>query len=176
MVIDNSMRPAAVFPGSFDPYTIAHNDLVVEASKFFRITILICANPGKPSGMFTPEERKQIILSAFKYYTPDSISVEIWPGLVTEYCEKNNIKYIVRGIQYKNATEELDLSHIYHEDAGLKTIFFPTYNTAHEHVSSTRIREYIKNYNQLWEYFVPTHAVNTMRLFIENKRKPEKNV
>jgi cell division protein FtsB len=38
------------------------------------------------------------------------------------------------------------------------------------------VREYIKNYNQLWEYFVPTHAVNTMRLFIENKRKPERNV
>ena len=171
MEIDNDMRPAAIFPGSFDPYTVAHNDLVVEASKFFHLTILICANPDKPSGMFTPVERKQIILSSFRYYTPDSVSVEIWPGLVTDYCEKNNIKYIVRGIQYKNAAEELDLSHVYHEDTGLKTVFFPTYNTAHEHISSTRVREYIKNQNSMWEHFVPTHAVNTMRLFIENKRK-----
>ena len=169
MVIDNGMKPDAIFPGSFDPYTIAHNDLVIEASKFFHVTILICVNPYKNYGMFTPEERKQIILSAFKYYTPDSVSVEIWPGLVTDYCKEHNIRYIVRGLQYKNATEELDLTHIYYDDAGLKTVFFPTYNIAHEHISSTRVREYINNHNSFWKKFVPSHAIDAIQFYIDDK-------
>ena len=174
--MENDTRPIAVFPGSFDPYTIAHNDLVLEASKFFRVHILICANPDKPSGMFTPSERKDIITSVFKCCYPISVEIVVWPGLVTDYCKENHIEYVIRGIQYKNAAEELDLSHIYYDDANLKTVFFPTYDVTHEHISSTRIREYIKKYNQLWEYFVPTHAVNTMRLFIENKREHERNI
>lgn len=167
--MENDTRPIAVFPGSFDPYTISHNDLVVEASKFFRIYILICANPGKPSGMFTPSERKDIILSAFKHDTLNSVEVVVWPGLVTDYCIENHIEYVIRGIQYKNAAEELDLSHIYHDDANLKTVFFPAYDATHEHISSTRIREYIKHHNQNWKWFVPTQAIDTIENFAEEK-------
>lgn len=167
--MENDIRPIAVFPGSFDPYTIAHNDLVLEASKFFRVHILICANPDKPSGMFTPSERKDIITSVFKCCYPISVEIVVWPGLVTDYCIENHIEYVIRGIQYKNAAEELDLSHIYHDDANLKTVFFPTYDATHEHISSTRIREYIKHHNQNWKWFVPNLAIDTIENFVEEK-------
>ena len=168
-------KPIAVFPGSFDPYTLAHHELVLNASKFFRVVILVCHNPAKNTGMFTIDERLSFISKTLQFVdkTEDEPVIECddWTGLVTDYCRENNIKYIIRGIQYKNAAEELDLAHIYYDDGQIKTIFFPTYNLEHLHISSTRVREYIKNYNQTWEYMVPAQSVETIRTCIYNKRK-----
>ena len=62
-------NPKAVFPGSFDPFSLAHHELVINVSELFDVTILICVNPEKNAGMFTPEERCQIIKHAFiEYY------------------------------------------------------------------------------------------------------------
>ena len=140
-------KPWAVFPGSFDPYTTAHRELVLNASKFFNVCILIAVNPNKGAGMFTPEERKEIIMKTIGDDEHDNIKVDITDRLVSEYCWDNDINYIIRGIRYNNAAEELDLAHIYFEDNMIKTIFIPTYNRDNEHVSSTRVREYIKRNN-----------------------------
>lgn len=165
-------KPYAIFPGSFDPFTLAHYELAIEASKIFKVIILVCHNPDKNSGMFTRVERENIIINTLKSNPEiNDIAVDTCTGLVTEYCKQNNINYVIRGIQYKNAAEELDLASIYYDDANIKTVFFPTYSTKLKNVSSTRVREYIKNYNQRWKQFVSDGSIELIQTYIDNKRK-----
>ena len=160
----------AVFPGSFDPFTKAHLILCRSALAVFdKVIILICVNPDKNKGMFTPEQRKQLIYAAVRDGDEGLVEVQIYNGLVTEYCLKNNINYIVRGIQYKNAAEEIDLSHIYYQDAEVRTIFFPSYILDYEHISSTRVREYLKYSNDMWRACVPILTRTLIEEFINKK-------
>ena len=172
------MREKAVFPGSFDPFTRAHLDLVREAVKFFDVVILISVNPQKGGGMFTKDERFNMINMMLQTAGngKNQITVDVCEGLVTDYCQENNIGYIVRGIQYKNSAEELDLSHIYFEENGIKTVFFPTYNKEHEHISSTRVRAYISESIRrggfgYWSGLVPLEFYNYIKNWIEQKRE-----
>lgn len=152
------MSKRAVFPGSFDPFTRAHNELCIEASRFFDITILICGNPNKNSGLFSVYERKEIIEQCIGS-DPDRIKVEIWNGLTTDYCDINDIKYVIRGINYSNAAEELDLANIYYEENRVKTVFFPTYRLDFKNLRSSRVREYIKKGGS-WEPLVPKECID----------------
>jgi pantetheine-phosphate adenylyltransferase len=154
----------AVFPGSFDPFTTAHREIVRNAYPFFDITILICSNGNKNSGMFNINERKEMIQNAIG--KSDTVRVDVCNGLLTDYCKWFDIEYVIRGIQYKNVAEELDLAHIYYEDQRLETVFFPTYKPELEHVSSTRVREYIK-YNGFWESCVPQDNINFIQTWIQ---------
>ena len=168
-------KDVAVFPGSFDPFTRAHEELLREASRFFKVVVLICVNPNKGGGMFSIEERKTMILNHI-VENNECIGVDVCTGITTEYCRLHKINYIIRGIQYKNAAEELDLSHIYYEENGIKTVFFPTYDRDYENVSSTRVRAYI-NYNvqneghglYLWKNYVPTRNREYIMRWIERK-------
>lgn len=162
------MKKKAVFPGSFDPFTEAHKELCIEASRFFDITILICGNPNKDGGMFDLNTRKNIILD-FVGEDSEGVEVVIWNGLVSDYCDKYDIKYVIRGIQYKNAAEELDLSNIYYEESKLRTVFFPTYKPQNQYVSSTRVREHILKGNSTWQQFVPFPCVDRISKYIQNK-------
>ena len=153
------MRKKAVFPGSFDPFTRAHYELCCEASRFFDITILICSNPHKNSGLFTVDERKDIIEHCIDDSDTDRIKVEIWDGLTTDYCDANEIEFAIRGIDYGNAAEELDLANIYYDESRVKTVFFPTYRPEHKNVRSSRVREYITKGGS-WQKFVPKECID----------------
>ena len=151
-------RIKAVFPGSFDPFTKAHKRLCSEATNIgFDVTILICGNPNKGGGMFTVNERKEIIEQCF--YPEDRVNVEIWDGLLTDYCNKHAICYAIRGIDYTNASEELDLANIYYEENCVHTIFFPIVQTQYKYDRSSRVREYI-NKGRHWESYVPEECVS----------------
>lgn len=171
--MEQTNKPKAVFPGSFDPYTVAHHELVKAAAKLFNVEILICVNPYKDSGMFNSTERREIIENVLRKEGIENVTVSIWSGMVTQYCKQKKIEFIVRGIRYSNAAEELDLSRIYYEDDYVQTVFFPTYEADHQNVSSTRVREYINHGNQLWEWLVPYDAVETINRFVTIKRREQ---
>lgn len=154
----------AIFPGSFDPFTTAHREIVRNAYPFFDITILICNNGNKGKGMFNTEDRKEMIQNAIG--KSDTVRVDVCTGLVTDYCKLFDIEYVIRGIQYKNAAEELDLAHIYYDDQRLETVFFPNCNPKLEHVSSSRVREYIIH-NGFWESCVPSDNINFIQTWIQ---------
>lgn len=91
------MERTAVFPGSFDPFTIGHETIVKRAlSMFEKIIIAIGSNSGKKSCL-TREKRMQLIKDVFKDYK--SISVEIYDGLTVDFCRKVNSKFILRGLR-----------------------------------------------------------------------------
>lgn len=95
------MKKKAIYPGSFDPLTKGHVDIVTRAiSVFDELTIVIASNvrkSGSKSGWFTPEERKTMIKSVFK--GEPKVKVDICEGLIMDYARENGVCAVVRGLR-----------------------------------------------------------------------------
>ncbi len=94
------MYNIAVYPGSFDPITNGHLDLLERALKIFdKIIIAIAANPGK-NPMFSPEERLEMIkVSLADHPLKDRVKVDLFHGLLVEYVQSIPARAIVRGLR-----------------------------------------------------------------------------
>jgi pantetheine-phosphate adenylyltransferase len=91
------MERVAVFAGSFDPFTIGHKDVAERACAIFdKLVILIASNANKKT-YFSAEERAELAKKAMVDFP--QASVEIWDGLTVDYLQKNNIKFLVRGVR-----------------------------------------------------------------------------
>ncbi len=91
------MNKTAIFPGSFDPITIGHVDIVKRALPIFdEIIIAIGLNTQKKS-LFTLEQRIEWISKVFK--DEPRVKVESYNGLTVTYCQQRGAKYIIRGIR-----------------------------------------------------------------------------
>ena len=87
----------AVFPGSFDPITIAHADLLKRALPLFdKVIVGIGINSAK-QGYFSPEQRKEVVQAVFAGFP--NIQVELYQGLTVNFCKKIGSKFIIRGIR-----------------------------------------------------------------------------
>jgi pantetheine-phosphate adenylyltransferase len=140
----------AVFAGTFDPFTIGHQDIVNRALPLFdKIIIAIGVNDEKMP-VFSLEDRANIINKSFS--NNEKLTIDTYTGLTGEFCKKNNAQYLIRGIrnsvdfQYEN-----DLAHANNEIFGLETVFFITSPTL-SHVSSSLVRELYKNKGDYLKY------------------------
>lgn len=87
----------AIYPGSFDPITNGHMDILKRASRLFdHVTMLLAVNPNKKSE-FTVEERLQMMKEATKDI--ENVSVDFTSGLTVEYARKVGAKHIIRGLR-----------------------------------------------------------------------------
>jgi len=87
----------AVFPGSFDPLTLGHQDIVVRGLHIFDRIIIGVGSNSQKTNMFPVEKRTGWIRDVFKGNS--RISVETYEGLTVEFCKKNNAGYILRGLR-----------------------------------------------------------------------------
>ena len=133
-----------LFPGSFDPFTKGHEDIVKQALNLFdKILIGISKNSNK-SSFFSLEKRIEKINLLYK--KNNRISVLSYEGLTIDFCKKKNINFLIRGIRNEiDFTYEKDIVNSNRKlDNNVETIFFissPTYS----HISSKIVREIIKN-------------------------------
>ena len=92
------MKKIAVYPGSFDPITNGHVDLIKRGSRMFdEIIVLIAYNPNKPTHLFSVEERMEMIaevIAGFKMVRVDS-----YAGLLVDYVKKSGANVILRGLR-----------------------------------------------------------------------------
>lgn len=89
----------AVYPGSFDPITNGHIDILKRSLKIFdKVILLISHNPKKKSN-FSAEERKEIILSTIKELSLDNVEVEINEGLTVSWAKEHNAYALIRGLR-----------------------------------------------------------------------------
>ena len=116
----------AIFPGSFDPPTNGHINVIHRASEIFEeVMVVISVNPSKTC-FFTPEERLEMMKNILKEYK--NVQIYIWKKLIVDFASIHNAKLIVRGVRsLTDFAYELELSMI---NKGLKsdidTFFIPT--------------------------------------------------
>lgn len=89
----------AVYPGSFDPITKGHVDIVRRALRVFpRVTVAVAFNPNKDSAMFTPEERVAMIRETFPD-VPDRVIADSFSGLLVDYADRIGARVLIRGLR-----------------------------------------------------------------------------
>ena len=146
------MERIAVFPGSFDPFTIGHKAIVDKALPLFdKIIIAIGVNSEK-NGFFTPEKRLNYISDIYK--DNPRIEVKTYSSLTVEFCKENNAKFIVRGL--RNTTDfqyEKTIAQMNRQMSGIETIFLVTPPEC-GHISSSVVRELL-TYKADVSEFVP---------------------
>ncbi|HEY2773523.1 MAG TPA: pantetheine-phosphate adenylyltransferase [Candidatus Binatia bacterium] len=90
----------AVYPGSFDPLTNGHMDILRRAlSVFDEVRVAVAYNQEKPSGLFTPPERVTMIQEVVREEFGSHVSADAFHGLLTEYCRSIGAGTIVRGLR-----------------------------------------------------------------------------
>lgn len=131
----------AVCPGSFDPITYGHLDIIKRASAHFdEVVVAVFINSTKQS-LFTVEERMQMI----KETTSDlnNIRVDSWSGLTVEYCKQNGIEVITKGLRAVSDFDyELQQAQV-NLQAGIETMFMAT-DPSHSFLSSSLVKELAK--------------------------------
>jgi pantetheine-phosphate adenylyltransferase len=133
----------AVFPGSFDPLTLGHCDLIERAlSLFDEIIIAIGINVEK-TYMFSLEERTHFLTETFA--GEPGIRILTYQGLTVSFCKQQNASFIVRGLRNPGDFEfEKAIAHINQKLSGIETVFFLT-APEKSYISSSIIRDVIRN-------------------------------
>jgi pantetheine-phosphate adenylyltransferase len=156
------MMKICVFPGSFDPITIGHEDLVRRALPFFdKIIVAIGVNAQKKT-LFPLEKRLEWIEKVFA--DESKVHVDHFQNLTAHYCNKVDAKFLLRGL--RNASDfdyEKTISQINHTIGnGVETIFLISQPVL-SHVSSTIVREVIKGGGDVTP-FLPKNIANAVKL------------
>ncbi len=151
------MKKIAVFPGSFDPFTIGHEGVVLRAlSLFDEIIIAVGANALKKS-YYSLETRKEMIGKVFQ--DEPRISVDHYEGLTVDYCTRKGAMYLLRGLRTAADFEfERAIAQVNKAMAGdIESVFFLTI-PEHSFVNSTIVRDIIRSGGDASK-FVPS-AIN----------------
>ena len=129
----------AVFPGSFDPITIGHLDIVERAIKVFDEIIIAVGDNTDKKYMFPKEKRVEFVKQTFNNY--NSIKIESYSGLTVDFCKKNNTEFMIRGLRNPADFEfEKSVAQMNRKLSGIETVFLLT-SAAHSFISSSIVRE-----------------------------------
>ena len=133
----------AIFPGSFDPITLGHFDIIQRGiSLFDELIIAIGVNADKKY-MFSIEDRKNFITQAFK--DEDRIKVMTYSGLTIDFCREVQADFILRGLRNAGDFEfEKAIAHTNRKLSEIETVFLLT-SSAHSYISSSIVRDVIRN-------------------------------
>ena len=130
----------AVFPGSFDPFTNGHLDIVERSLEIFdRVIVAVAYNATKDSALFTPQERVQMILDATR---SPRVVADSFSGLLVDYVERSGAQGIVRGLRAVADFEyEFQMAMMNrHLRPHIETIFIMA-SEAHFYTSSRLVKE-----------------------------------
>jgi pantetheine-phosphate adenylyltransferase len=142
----------AIFPGSFDPITLGHQDIINRALPLFdEIVIAIGINADKKY-MFSLEDRKRFIEKTFE--NEPKISVITYEGLTIDLCHKINANFILRGLRNPADFEfEKAIAHTNRRLSKIETVFLLTAAKT-SYISSSIVRDVIRNHGE-YELLVP---------------------
>src|SRR3954452_23615811 len=129
----------AVCPGSFDPVTLGHVDVVTRAAALFdEVVVAVAINPAK-QGLFTVDERRALLDEAFAGL--DNVRVDAFEGLIVDYCRAQGAATMVKGL--RSATDfafEEPMAQMNRHLTGVDSVFLIT-DPAHSFVSSSLVKE-----------------------------------
>ncbi|WP_431159133.1 pantetheine-phosphate adenylyltransferase [Winogradskyella poriferorum] len=133
----------AIFPGSFDPITLGHYDIIKRGVKLFDEVIVAIGINAEKKYMFSLEQRKAFIEEAFK--NEPKVKVTTYNGLTVDYCKQVDAEFILRGLRNPADFEfEKAIAHTNRKLSKIETVFLLTAaNTSY--ISSSIVRDVIKN-------------------------------
>ncbi|MDP4989516.1 MAG: pantetheine-phosphate adenylyltransferase [Polaribacter sp.] len=148
----------AVFPGSFDPITLGHSDIIERGAKLFDELIIAIGINADKKYMFSLEQRKQFIEDAFK--NNPKIKVVTYSGLTIDFCKENKVDYILRGLRNPADFEfEKAIAHTNRHLSSIETVFLLTAART-SYISSSIVRDVIRN-NGDYTKLVPKSVIVT---------------
>ena len=133
----------AIFPGSFDPITLGHHDIIERGVTLFDELIIAIGINADKNYMFSLEERKQFIKDSFG--NNPKIKIVTYEGLTVHFCQENNIDFILRGLRNPADFEfEKSIAHTNRDLAPIETVFLLTAAST-SYISSSIVRDVIRN-------------------------------
>ena len=153
----------AIFPGSFDPFTLGHLDIVKKSENIFdKIVIGIGENDSKKP-LFSIEKRKKIIEKIFK--KNKKIVVKDYNCLTVDFCKINNLRFIIRGLRNSSDFQKEKELALMNEalDKSIITLFLPC-SKKHSIISSTLVKELILKKGE-FNKFVPKEILDELKSF-----------
>ncbi len=152
----------AVCPGSFDPITLGHLDLIRRASALFdRVLVCVMSNGEKDRGMFPPEERLR--LARLAVADLPRVEAELWTGLLADYARARDACAVVKGVR-GGGDFDMEYQMAWINDSlapGLETVLLPA-SPRYVWFSSTMAREMIR-YGQDLERYLPSAVAEEIR-------------
>ncbi|MFJ4951712.1 pantetheine-phosphate adenylyltransferase [Streptomyces sp. NPDC088760] len=129
----------AVCPGSFDPITNGHLDIIARASRLYdEVYVAVMINKSK-KGLFEIEERIELIREVTSDYA--NVRVEAFHGLLVDFCKQRDIPAIVKGLRAVSDFDyELQMAQMNNGLTGVETLFVPT-NPTYSFLSSSLVKE-----------------------------------
>jgi pantetheine-phosphate adenylyltransferase len=163
------MQRIALFPGTFDPITIGHLDIIHRALPLFDKLIIGIGRNVNKTAMFSEEQRAKWIQEIFQHDA--SVSVVIYEGLTVECCKRVGANFIVRGIRYVNDFEyEKAIADMNRSlDTNIETVFLtclPQFTS----VASTLVRDVLRNGGDVTQ-FLPDVVVKSLRSEMSGGKK-----
>lgn len=151
------MSKIALFPGSFDPFTSGHLNILTRALTIFEeVVVAVGVNQGK-RGFFTMEQREDII----RQVTRDlkGVSITHYDGLTIDICRELGIRHVVRGVRnmtdFDNEQAIADANR--HLAPEIDTIIIPTAQE-YSHISSSAVRDVVSHHGDLSQ-FIPEWVI-----------------
>ncbi|WP_299890021.1 pantetheine-phosphate adenylyltransferase [uncultured Lacinutrix sp.] len=133
----------AIFPGSFDPITLGHYDIIERGVTLFDEVIVAIGVNASKKYMFSIEERMDFIKAAFKH--EPKIKVVSYKGLTVDFCKKNDVEFILRGLRNPADFEfEKAIAHTNRDLAPIETVFLLTAAST-SYIASSIVRDVIRN-------------------------------
>ena len=133
----------AVFPGSFDPITLGHVDIIQRALPFFDELIIAVGINTEKKYMFSLEQRMGFIQKSFQ--NEPNVKVVSYKGLTVDFCKTTSANLILRGLRNPTDFEfEKAVAHVNRKLSGIETLFLLTAAETAS-ISSSIVREIIKN-------------------------------
>jgi pantetheine-phosphate adenylyltransferase len=157
------MKKTAVFPGSFDPFTIGHESIVRRAlSLFDEIIIAVGANALKKN-FYSLATRKEMISTVFRDET--RIRIDHYEGLTVDYCKRNGAGYLIRGLRTAADFEfERAIAQVNRAMAPeVESVFLLTI-PEHAHINSTIVRDIIRSGGDATMFVPAAIALNSYKM------------
>ncbi|HTA09777.1 MAG TPA: pantetheine-phosphate adenylyltransferase [Streptosporangiaceae bacterium] len=131
-----------VCPGSFDPVTNGHLDIISRAAQLYdEVVVAVAQNPSKTT-LFTADERVELIREAMKQL--DNVRVDRFEGLTVDFCRDNDISAIVKGLRAVSDFDyEMQMAQMNYNQAGVETLFMTT-NPLYAFLSSSLVKDFAK--------------------------------
>ena len=133
----------ALCPGSFDPVTLGHLDIIERTSRQFDdVIVAVIRNPQKTASLFTLEERQEMLAEEISHL--DNVRILFFKGLLVEFAKQHGAESIVKGLRAVSDFDyELQMAQMNHGLAGIETLFMTT-NPLYSFLRSSLVREIAK--------------------------------